>query len=92
MSFFCYFHTIHHRTDICFNPDSQRETQHMCYQLVGLYLFFLMAMQAAAQKMQAMSIPGRDSETPDVINSGWGCWRSAWHPAPDSMFLSSLFC
>lgn len=90
----CLFHfqTVHHRTDTCLNPNSQQEKQHMCYQLVGLNLFFLMTMQAAAQEMQALSIPGRDSETPEVINSSWGCWRSAWHPAPDSMFLSSVFC
>lgn len=44
---------------------------HMCYQLVGLNLFFLMTMQAAAQEMQALSIPGRD-RTPEVINSSGG--------------------
>lgn len=29
-----------------------------------------MIKQAAAQGMQALSIPGRDSESPEVINSG----------------------
>lgn len=31
-----------------------------------------MTMRAAAQEMQALSIPGRDSETPKVINSSGG--------------------
>ena len=31
-----------------------------------------MTMQAAAQEMQALSIPGRDTETPEVINSSGG--------------------
>ena len=67
--YFFHFLTVRHRTDTCLNPDSQQETQHMCYQLAGLNLFFLMTMQAAAQEMQALSIPGRDSGTPEVINS-----------------------
>ena len=46
-----------------------RIKQHMCDQLVGLNPFFLMTMQTAAQEMQALSIPVRDRETPEVINS-----------------------
>lgn len=61
-------------------------------QLVGLNQFILMTMQTAAQELQDLSIPGRGSETPEVINSSQGCWRSAWHPKTDSIFLSSVFC
>lgn len=43
-----------------------------CCQLVGINLFLLMTMHGAAQEMRALSIPGRDSETPEVINSRGG--------------------
>lgn len=90
-SVFSPLHTLHHRTDTWLKPDSQQK-KCMCSRLVGLNQFILMTMQAVAQEIQALSIPGRDSETPEVINSRRGCWRSAWHPTPDSMFLSSVFC
>lgn len=73
MSFFFPFHTLHHRTDTCLIPDSRQEKQRMCSQLVGLNQSILMTMQATAQEIQALSIPGRDSETPEVINSRRGC-------------------
>lgn len=44
----------------------------MCNTLVQINLFFLMTIQAAAQEMQALSIPERDWETPEVINSSGG--------------------
>lgn len=50
----------------------RNKTAHVLRQLVGLHLFFLMTTQAAAQEMQALSIPRRDGEMPEVINSGGG--------------------
>lgn len=62
---------------------ASREKQQMCY-LVGLNLFFMtMTMQAAA-----LSVPGRDSEMPEVINSSGGA--GGLHDIQHQIVCSSL--
>lgn len=43
-----------------------------CCQLIGINQFLLMTVHAAARGMRALSVPGRGSETPKVINSRGG--------------------
>lgn len=49
-------------------------------------------MQKAAQEIQASTIPRRDSETPEVINSNGGAEGLHDIQAPDTVFHSSVFC
>lgn len=54
-------------------PKGNKEKQCPCPRLDALNQFIIMTMQTAARDAREPSIPGRDSEMPEVINSGRGC-------------------